>query len=255
MTGLPRLRREFVTLLPVVAVATWVSSYGAWRFGVLPVAVLALTAGVCAAALARPRPRAALLAILVLVGAISGGPLALLARAAAHPPLLTALAARQATVQVLVVVTGDPHLAATSRQPLAVVPARLLELTAAGTTRLSAPVVVLADEVRTWLPVLPGQRLRAAGRLAPTDPREAEGAVVIVRGPPDLLGDPPWEQRLAGRVRAGLRAAVSGLPPAERGLLPGIVVGDTSGLDPQLQNDFRTVGLTHLVAVSGANLA
>ncbi|MDQ1715160.1 MAG: hypothetical protein QOC60_1105, partial [Frankiaceae bacterium] len=26
MTGLPRLRREFVTLLPVVAVATWVSS-------------------------------------------------------------------------------------------------------------------------------------------------------------------------------------------------------------------------------------
>ena len=253
--GQPPRRRELVTVLPVVAVAGWLSSYGAWRFGFVAVGVMSGVAATAAVALRRRRRRAALLAVLVLVGAITAGPLALLARSGAHPPFLTALAARQATVQVLIVVTGDPHLSVTSRQPLAVVPARLLELTGDVTLRLSAPVVLLADDVHRWLDVLPGQRLRAAGRLAPTDPRDGQGALIIVRGPPELIGVPPWEQRIAGTIRSGLRSAASGLPAAERGLLPGIVVGDTSGLDPQLQADFRTVGLTHLVAVSGANLA
>ena len=62
-------------------------------------------------------------------------------------------------------------------------------------------------------------------------------------------------QRAAGLLRAGLRRAVAPLPDAERGLLPGLVVGDTSRLDPGLREDFRTVGLTHLTAVSGTNVA
>jgi competence protein ComEC len=33
------------------------------------------------------------------------------------------------------------------------------------------------------------------------------------------------------------------------------VVGDTSRLDPALEEDFRTTGMTHLNAVSGANVA
>ncbi|MCU1677496.1 MAG: putative Competence protein, partial [Frankiales bacterium] len=248
-------RRELVTVLPVVAVSAWLSSYAAWRFGVPAVAALSATGALSATALSYRRRRTALLAVLALVGAMSAGSVALLARAAAHPQLLTQLAARESTVQVVIVVTGDPHLAASSHRPLVVVPARLVEVTTDVATELSAPVVVLADDVRTWLPLLPGQRLQAVGRLSATDPREAEGAVVLARGSPELIGGPPWEQRLAGRIRAGLRDAASGLPAAERGLLPGIVVGDTSGLDPHLEEDFRTVGLTHLVAVSGANLA
>ncbi|MDQ1701531.1 MAG: competence protein ComEC, partial [Frankiaceae bacterium] len=250
-----RRRPELITVLPTVAVSGWLSSYAAWRLGLTAVVLAATVAALAAGVLRRARRRSALLAVVALVGVVTAGPVALLARAGAHPPLLTALAARQATVQVVAVVTGDPHVAATSRQPLVVVPARLLEVTADTVTALSAPVVLLADDVQTWLPLLPGQRLRAVGRLAPTDPREAEGAVVIVRGSPELIGAPPWEQRFAGRIRAGLRGAVAGLPDSERGLLPGIVVGDTSALDPHLQDDFRTVGLTHLVAVSGANLA
>jgi competence protein ComEC len=39
------------------------------------------------------------------------------------------------------------------------------------------------------------------------------------------------------------------------GLLPGLALGDTRGLDPLLAADFRAAGLTHLVAVSGANVA
>ncbi len=248
-------RPELVTVLPTVAVTAWLSSYGAWRLGAVVVLAAAAIVVIGALLLAHRRRRTALLAVMALLGIVTAGPVALLARAGAHPPLLTTLAARQATVQVVAVVTGDPHLAVTSRQPLVVVPARLVELTADDVTVLSAPVVILADDVSMWSPLLPGQKVQAVGRLAPTDPRDAEGAVVIARGPPELVGVPPVQQRIAGRVRAGLRGAVAGLPDSERGLLPGIVVGDTSGLDPHLQDDFRTTGLTHLVAVSGANLA
>jgi len=38
------------------------------------------------------------------------------------------------------------------------------------------------------------------------------------------------------------------------GLLPGLVVGDTSGLTPELSADSKTTGLTHLTAVSGTNV-
>jgi competence protein ComEC len=34
--------------------------------------------------------------------------------------------------------------------------------------------------------------------------------------------------------------------------LPGLVDGDTSGLPSDVVKDFRTTGLTHIVAVSGA---
>ena len=37
-------------------------------------------------------------------------------------------------------------------------------------------------------------------------------------------------------------------------LVPALVDGDDAGLDPSLQDDFRTTGLTHLLAVSGTNL-
>ena len=46
-----------------------------------------------------------------------------------------------------------------------------------------------------------------------------------------------------------------GLPEAERGLLPGLVVGDVSEMPDSVTADFRAAGLTHLTAVSGANLA
>jgi competence protein ComEC len=45
------------------------------------------------------------------------------------------------------------------------------------------------------------------------------------------------------------------LPARAAGLLPGLVVGDTRALDPLLEEDFRRAGLTHLTAVSGANVA
>jgi competence protein ComEC len=56
-------------------------------------------------------------------------------------------------------------------------------------------------------------------------------------------------------LRAGLQRACEPLPDDPGGLLPGLVVGDTSRLERALEEDFRTTGMTHLNAVSGANVA
>ena len=52
-----------------------------------------------------------------------------------------------------------------------------------------------------------------------------------------------------------MRRSVASLAPPERGLVAGLVDGDTSQLPAQTADDFRAAGLTHLVAVSGSNVA
>ena len=44
-------------------------------------------------------------------------------------------------------------------------------------------------------------------------------------------------------------------PPKEAGLLLGLLLGDDSQLDPGLERDFRAAGLSHLLVVSGGNVA
>ena len=59
-------------------------------------------------------------------------------------------------------------------------------------------------------------------------------------------------------ARAGRRAmvrAVGHLPERQQGLILGVTIGDTSRLDPVIEQDFRDTGLSHLTAVSGTNLA
>ncbi|WP_410092557.1 ComEC/Rec2 family competence protein, partial [Streptomyces sp. uw30] len=64
----------------------------------------------------------------------------------------------------------------------------------------------------------------------------------------------PAAQRLAGRLRGGLREATDGLPGDARALLPGLVVGDTSRITPELDEAFKETDLAHTLAVSGSNL-
>ncbi|MEU5753535.1 ComEC/Rec2 family competence protein [Streptomyces sp. NPDC047829] len=108
-----------------------------------------------------------------------------------------------------------------------------------------------------WLGLLPTTRLRVTARAAP--PRAAGdriAAVLRVRGgreAPEVVAEPSGAQRLAGRLRAGLREATDGLPEDARALLPGLVVGDTSRITPELEEAFKETDLAHTLAVSGAN--
>ncbi|MCY9782702.1 ComEC/Rec2 family competence protein [Nocardiopsis sp. EMB25] len=117
-----------------------------------------------------------------------------------------------------------------------------------------ARVVVLASDAR-WRGLLPGQSFRARGVFLPTEDDPLTSALVLVRGPPEQVTEPSGLQSLAGRVRAGLRQAASALPQPERGLLPALVVGDVSLLREETAEDFRATGMSHLLTVSGSNLA
>jgi competence protein ComEC len=63
-------------------------------------------------------------------------------------------------------------------------------------------------------------------------------------------------RRAAEAVRAALGRSVRRLfDDRDGGLLMGLMLGDTSRLDPGIEEDFRATGLSHLTAVSGENLA
>jgi competence protein ComEC len=173
-------------------------------------------------------------------------------------PELSGLVAAHAPVHVELTVTDDPRTlpAAAGRPPVYLVPASTRTVRPDNGRRIevSVDMVLLATDP-AWRSLLPGTPASATGRLGPPRGGDLTAAVLSVSGPPADVGAAPWSQRAAGTLRAGLRRACAPLPAAPGGLLPGLVDGDTSGLDPAVAADFRSTGMTHLVAVSGANVA
>src|SRR6185312_2801790 len=69
------------------------------------------------------------------------------------------------------------------------------------------------------------------------------------------LGEAATIDRVAHGIRTGFAdAARTALPVDQAAMLPALVLGDTSTLNAQTVEEFRTSGLTHLTAVSGANV-
>ena len=259
MPLLPSAREPLDLRLVPPALAAWLV---AWQGRLLPPVLLLALAGACllgaAVLLAVRRGTRA-----VVTAAVLGCAAASAAVTGAHGLTrstgpVAALAERQAAVVVEAVLTGDPRRAATPAaggRELFVANVRVELLRSGGREhRLRAPVVVLST-ADGWLGLLPSQRVRLEGRLRAPERGDDVAAVLSGRGSPQVLSGPSAVQRAAGHLRAGLRRAVEPLPDAEAGLLPGLVVGDTSRLDPALEADFQTVGLTHLTAVSGTNVA
>jgi competence protein ComEC len=123
----------------------------------------------------------------------------------------------------------------------------------AGGRLLSLREPVLVFGPTSWLAVPLGAKVRVSGHLAPATGGDVAAIVSTTRSPDIRAGPDPW-WRASGRVRAALRESVTGLSPDRRALVPALVDGDDAGLDPALADDFRTTGLTHLLAVSGTNL-
>ncbi len=164
---------------------------------------------------------------------------------------LTGLADEEAVVALRLQLTSDVRLVAGQYGDLQVVRARVTRVEGRGSAwSLDAPVVVMADAV--WPRLALGTRVETAARLHPGDDEVA--ALVRPTGQPRVLGEPDVWWDAAAAVRRSVRAAVAGRDVDARELVPALVVGDDGGLDPDLADDFRTTGLTHLLAVSGTNL-
>ncbi len=168
---------------------------------------------------------------------------------------LAALAREHATVHLEATVTDDPHRVGVASRPMYLVPSTLTRVQTPGVGVATDVSVVVFGTTPPWRELLPSQRFAVDAHLAPARGGDLIAAVASAQGDPILLGRPSWTQTVAGRLRAGLQAACAGLPAGPAGLLPGLVLGDTSRLDPSIEDEFRTTGLTHLVAVSGANVA
>ena len=106
-----------------------------------------------------------------------------------------------------------------------------------------------------------GDRIRARGMLEPLTGyatrsrwRHAVGQfrindVIAVARP-----DSPW-YLVANAARRAVLRGTTVLPATPRALLSGFLLGDTRAIPDELVNDFRDAGLSHLLAVSGANVA
>jgi competence protein ComEC len=171
--------------------------------------------------------------------------------------LVPGLAAQRATATVEAVVLSDPRVIQTKGvRPTELVIVRVSVRTVAGRgqrSESSTPVLVFGD--KSWAHVRWRERLRFGGRFDVADPGDDVVAVLNPSTAPETIGEPGLIADVADHVRAGLREAVSGLPDDARGLLPGLVIGDTSRTPQSLTDAMLTTGMTHLSAVSGSNVA
>ncbi|MGW8886846.1 ComEC/Rec2 family competence protein [Streptomyces sp. NPDC055749] len=205
----------------------------------------------------------------VLLSAAAGAAAGGLHGADARQGPLPGLADTYTRVVVEATVTSDPRQTRPRVRGDHSTPVSLLleadveRLTAAdgAVTRLRTPVLVMVapgEAAAHWQRLLPSTRIRLAGSLAPPQ-RDTERIAAVLRtdadDPPRITGRPTLLQRTAGELRAGLREASDGLDADTRALLPGLVVGDTSRVTPELQDAFLATDLTHLLSVSGANLS
>ncbi len=174
------------------------------------------------------------------------------------------LAEDRAVVGVVLTVLTEPRpIRSPTGDGGTVLRARVEEVRGRGArSAVATPVLLLAgpggrpDRDRPgWADLGWHDRVRTVGRLGPVATGEDVVATLRPTTAPVPVGEPGAVRRAATRMRAGLRDAVSSLPPDARGLLPGLVIGDTSLTPPDLTDAMLTTGMTHLSAVSGSNVA
>jgi competence protein ComEC len=164
----------------------------------------------------------------------------------------------QSTAEVRAIVTTDPQRTAKRVSGQNFLPPSFSFLASlqvikggAGQFNLRTPVRIITSD-KSVVDLLPGQRISFIASVL--ESKEARtGALLIARG--SITATTPassWAKSLAA-IRLGLRNASGSGDGAS--LIPGMVLGDTSLQSDQFKSDMRRSGLTHLVAVSGANFA
>jgi competence protein ComEC len=235
-----------------VLVALWVSAgalaagSAAGLRGPPPFAVIALGVG-GALALARRRSSVVLLCLAAVALALGWAGAAV--RTQGRSPLESAGAAAARCVVRGVLLESAGGLGTT---------AMVQEARCEGRPPLLHPGTIVLDgapgdagsalRARGWLLGLSddgfGRARRALGARAYLDVEEVR--VLPPRG--GALG-------LASAIRRGLESATGALDPRRAALLRGLSIGDTSALDARTIESFRRAGLSHLLAVSGSNVA
>ncbi|ASY28789.1 competence protein ComEC [Candidatus Planktophila lacus] len=164
----------------------------------------------------------------------------------------------QSTVEVRALITTDPQRTAKRVSGQNFLPpsysflASLRQIDSGSEKfNLRTPVRIITSD-KSVVGLLPGQWISLSASVL--ESKEARtGALLIARGSVTATTEASsWAKSLAA-IRLGLRNASGSGDGAS--LIPGMVLGDTSLQSDQFKSDMRRSGLTHLVAVSGANFA
>lgn len=127
---------------------------------------------------------------------------------------------------------------------------------------ISGRVVVFArasdfggvDGVNKINEVIVGQPVRFVARITRPTRRDLTVAVLNATGRP-IPGRAGLVQRVSYAVRDRFAATAREVLPADQAaMLPALVLGDTSTVTGETNHEFRMSGMTHLTAVSGANV-
>jgi competence protein ComEC len=208
------------------------------------------------AALFLPRRRARLALAVAAVAMLATASMQRALDGQAHSPL-TALRDARAAATITATLTDDPDggqynasvLARVSRVGGRSAGARTVLVSAGGDAAGKLRLLESGDEVEVsgWLQPLGGydERLRWRHAVASFDAVELR-AFDPARSP---------LHRTANFLRARVLAGGRHLAPTERALMAGFLLGDTRELPRDVEEQFRASGLTHLLAVSGANVA
>lgn len=200
-----------------------------------------------------------------------------------HPaPTLVAVALvvvlRRPWLTILLVALLASNLSARAEAQYRPVPARLLsgevaelvtdpESTSFG-ERVEVKSAVTGERLRLFAAGAPASAIRSMvagdvvaiwGRQQPLEPepwfkaRHLVGSITVERV--EHLRGPAWYLRPSGWLRAGVSAGAASLSGEDRALYLGLVIGDDRDQGPAQRARFRAAGLTHLLAVSGQNVA
>jgi competence protein ComEC len=247
----PTAARLDARLVPAALTSWIVTAAGiVWPIGTV-VGSVCLLASVCGALLwrfghRRPRIRAIGVGLIAagVVGAGFGFAIALRANAVAHHPVTATFGT---TVEVAVTPTESAVPVGHSRLLFR---ATLRQL---GHNETSGRAVVFAS-AHDFGAVMVGQPMRFRARITAPTRRDLSVAVITAIGAPTMGRAGPLN-RAAYAVRAGFADAARRVLPADQAaMLPALVLGDMSTVTPVTGQEFRTAGLTHLTAVSGANV-
>ncbi len=211
---------------------------GAWWSPNLPVWVVIVALVLIAGAIVRRR-----VALLIGASALLAAALGSLAWSGLRPP------ERPVTVEREVTLLSDPVDVRGALRVDVRIGRRRAEAWARG-----KPAAALRDR-------LAGERVAVSGRLVSPSPRARDWLARRHVAARLQVGEVrAWRQgglvsRVANGARRTLVAGARPLDDRQRPLFSGFVLGDDRGQRDEVASDFRAAGLTHLLVVSGQNVA
>lgn len=123
--------------------------------------------------------------------------------------------------------------------------------------RQRVPILVFGQTrstIASLKSLVPGERVVLQGSFSSAGSGSSYAALVTAIYPVTVTRGPPRFQSWASHLRERLRQAVITGPPDAAALVPGLTLGDSTTMSPELASAMRNSGLSHLIAVSGANV-